>query len=179
MRFGLLYLELPSGLPFPVYELETIEETEYETRIVQGEQKPSSIYRHLRRNQIRLFVMEPASNGTTEIRGRLIPADMYHPMPRYEALSYAWGSPEKTKSIMCNSKEIRISGNLHAALSRPQKDESKRILWIDAICIDQDDIVEQGLQVRMMQDILFVAYQVLLWVEEETNEVSGVFGILE
>ncbi|KAF8855050.1 hypothetical protein BDZ45DRAFT_596184, partial [Acephala macrosclerotiorum] len=64
--------------------------------------------------------------------------------PEYEALSYEWGSPE-------NLKEIMVDGVW--ALYHLRQETSEVTMWIDAICIDQDNILEQSHQVAMMGQV--------------------------
>jgi len=85
----------------------------------------------------------------------------------YEALSYVWGG-DRTVPIYCGDREILATPNLVSALSRLRQKMPKypgfhRTLWIDAICIDQDDVVERGHQVRLMKDIYSRARRVLIW----------------
>lgn len=96
------------------------------------------------------------------------------PHTTYEALSYAWGEPEHARSIeICNTDDIdrtglffAITSNLHQALQRLQTQEPRR-LWIDAICINQDDLKEKGHQVGRMGQIYRDAAQVIVWLGED------------
>lgn len=55
----------------------------------------------------------------------------------YEALSYVWGAEESTKQIWVNGCLFTVTENLYEALSNLQQSGEDRLLWIDAICIDQ------------------------------------------
>lgn len=68
--------------------------------------------------------------------------------PAYEALSHRWSTGQPSRSINCNGKSLTITLNLHEALMR--LNILDRLLWVDAICINQDDVVEKGEQVAMM-----------------------------
>jgi hypothetical protein len=57
--------------------------------------------------------------------------------PEFEALSYVWGDPLITRQIKLNSQPFRVTENLEAALRRLRHDDRARIMWIDAICINQ------------------------------------------
>jgi hypothetical protein len=52
--------------------------------------------------------------------------------------------------ILCHEKQLDVSPNLAAALRYLQWEETSRLLWADAICISQDDVLERSQQVQMM-----------------------------
>ena len=119
-------------------------------------------------NAIRVLDLSPGLltdrlNGTL----RVVSLDS---SPAYEALSYTWGQPIEEKSICINKLyNINIRENLFNALKRLRGRVAKRTLWIDAICIDQDDKTEQGLQVAIMGNIYKNAVTVLIWLGEYPN----------
>lgn len=95
--------------------------------------------------------------------------------PNYTALSYCWGSPEGTIPINCGEegKTIYITPNLNAFLKQLSISPQEKIpeyLWIDAICINQVDIPERGVQVSIMGKIYRLAEQVTVWLGEGTEE---------
>src|ERR1700712_1451265 len=57
----------------------------------------------------------------------------------YEALSYTWGGREKNVKISVNEREMCITQNLYDAMQHLRFPDQDRILWIDAICIDQEN----------------------------------------
>lgn len=89
----------------------------------------------------------------------------------YEALSYAWGSTDQSETITANGKILHVTKNLFSALEHLRHKES-RILWIDAICIDQTNLQERGHQVGQMSDIYRQADQVLVWLGPSTYETK-------
>ncbi|KAI1120346.1 heterokaryon incompatibility protein-domain-containing protein [Nemania abortiva] len=113
----------------------------------------------------------------------------------YEALSYVWSSgnfygysdqlyPEEMGRlnertplphecrIWCQHEEAeksglrKVTGNLIEALSRLRHASENRILWVDALCINQDDMAEKATQVPLMARIYSCASQVLIWLGE-------------
>jgi hypothetical protein len=54
--------------------------------------------------------------------------------PTYEALSYCWGDPTNSKSIIVDNDQFLVTANLHAALYRLHHPTEKRQIWIDAVC---------------------------------------------
>ncbi|KAJ9412707.1 heterokaryon incompatibility protein-domain-containing protein [Fusarium oxysporum] len=68
---------------------------------------------------------------------------------------------------------LSISGNLDAALRALRRSDVPRLVWADAICINQDDIKERGEQVRMMGQIFSGAFQVVIWLGEDEDYCFG------
>ncbi len=86
----------------------------------------------------------------------------------YEALSYVWGSEEKPRSISIDGCDFAVGENLYAALCSLQHAHLERIIWIDAVCINQDNLVEKGQQVQRMNEIYARARGVIVWLGEPT-----------
>jgi hypothetical protein len=100
----------------------------------------------------------------------------------YEALSYCWGSSGKTSAIILDSCHKPVTDNLFAALKHLRSPGSDRILWIDAICIDQDNKKEQGHQVAQMKRIYENAEGVVVWLgegTEDTDFLMAFMGVLQ
>lgn len=87
--------------------------------------------------------------------------------PAYEALSYTWGDTKKERSISCGSESIAITANLATALVQLRKLDKPRMLWIDQVCINQDDVDERSKQVALMGRIYSKAAIVVIWLGEE------------
>ncbi|KAK8136781.1 HET-domain-containing protein [Apiospora sp. TS-2023a] len=111
-------------------------------------------------------------------RVRLPPPDFE---PRYEALSYLWGSsenpcmvqvaqPDSTHALVSGTDRsmyewatMSVGQNLDAALRHLRLPESTRTLWIDAICINQDDREEKSKQIVRMSALYRMATRVVVW----------------
>lgn len=96
----------------------------------------------------------------------------------YSALSYVWGSPDDTRTILLNGKEVTIRANLEAALRslrcEPEFRNGLR-LWADAICIDQANINERNQEVQHMGRIYGRADTVTVWLGSEGKSTrSGI-----
>jgi hypothetical protein len=73
-------------------------------------------------------------------------------MPKYQALSYTWGSPDITKTIAVNGALVDVRQNLYDALfnlNELPEWGAEVWLWVDAICIDQQNLQERTSQVRL------------------------------
>lgn len=82
--------------------------------------------------------------------------------PKFSALSYVWGDPSDQKEIVVNGSTKRVTSNLLEALFGIAKPEGI-VIWIDAICINQEDNDEKGRQVGMMGEIYRKATEVVAW----------------
>lgn len=87
----------------------------------------------------------------------------------YEALSYVWGNPNETIPIFIDGYVLPVTSNLHAALLRLRNRVFERILWVDAICIDQENDLEKEQQIRFMADIYGQAQCVVVWLGETAD----------
>jgi hypothetical protein len=122
---------------------------------------------------IRLVILEPSITTEGVLKCRLVHVT-FGQMPKYEALSYTWGIEDPQNAIMLNDKMFPVRPNLRDALLRLRDIDKERVLWIDAICINQDDIPERNQQVRNMPHIYSRAQMVLLWLGNE-NEFEGTY----
>ena len=85
----------------------------------------------------------------------------------YSALSYEWGDPSSLHvSILIDEEVFRVRKNLFdflSSFSEQTKDPQTLELWIDAICIDQGDVLEKNHQVQQMKSIYQRAERVIVW----------------
>ncbi|OTA52434.1 HET-domain-containing protein [Hypoxylon sp. EC38] len=87
--------------------------------------------------------------------------------PKYEALSYVWGDATITTPITLNSQPFQVTTNLEAALRVLRLKNKKRVIWVDAICINQTSIQERNQEVRRMREIYSRAEHVIVWLGPE------------
>ncbi|PMD33030.1 HET-domain-containing protein [Hyaloscypha variabilis F] len=98
------------------------------------------------------------------------------PRPKYEALSYTWGVerspvPAMVKSQGCSKQSfVEMTQNLATALVYLRHNSEPRVLWIDALCINQEDMEERNSQVARMADIFRLADRVVVWLGPESEE---------
>ncbi|KAK2755429.1 het domain protein [Colletotrichum kahawae] len=131
-------------------------------------------YRCLPPGCIRLLRLSPHEDDTAPIRCQLFEYSLVSARRKgthlYKALSYCWGSPSKSQTAFVDEGLLHITENLHAALLRLRDPALERIIWIDAICINQDDLDEKGLQVQLMAEIFARASCVIVWLEYVTGD---------
>jgi hypothetical protein len=68
--------------------------------------------------------------------------------------------------ILLEVQSILITRNLHAALNDLRYKDRERILWADALCINQSDLVERTHQVSLMSSVYGRAALVIVWLGE-------------
>lgn len=87
--------------------------------------------------------------------------------PSYEAVSYVWGSAERCDSLQIGEHHrLPITASVLSALPRLLAAATTGYLWIDQICINQDDMSERSKQVQLMGVIFKRAKRVLAWLGE-------------
>ena len=68
----------------------------------------------------------------------------------FAAISYVWGSPKHQKQMTINGHRISVGRNAHTALRYVRDTQVEKHIWIDALCINQDDLAERSQQVSFM-----------------------------
>ncbi|GAB1210369.1 hypothetical protein APSETT445_009161 [Aspergillus pseudonomiae] len=123
-------------------------------------------YPPLPQGYIRLLRLLPSEERNSHIQGCLF----NYPLERlagkthlYEAISYVWGDLNDCQSISLEDCDFPVTANLHTALLHIRDPYIERIIWIDAVCINQKDLKERGEQVRRMAEIYIRAKSVIVW----------------
>ena len=100
----------------------------------------------------------------------------------FEALSYVWGPQDPFYDLLCGDVKpsvLRIGPNLRDALLHlrfhPSVNTSPRMLWVDRICINQDDIEERASQVQVMHAIYRGCRQGLVWLGMDESDTEKAF----
>jgi hypothetical protein len=125
-------------------------------------------------NIIRLIRLLPSKDEGEPLRCELFEYDLRALHTRnhlYEALSYVWGGEKKPKSIIITGnqkgdQELAVTQNLFTALLRLRDSDFSRVLWVDAICINQTDDNEKEHQIQFMAAIYAKASRVIIWLGE-------------
>lgn len=123
------------------------------------------------KSEIRLLELVPNEAGDVLVDCKLHTTSL-DSNPKFVALSYVWGSPEDTAYIPFELQDKAVTRNLSAALQELARrwkriqdlhDNENVYLWIDALCINQDDITERSSQVQLMRRIYKSAILVIAW----------------
>ena len=81
--------------------------------------------------------------------------------------------------ITLNERSFRVGQNLHSALQHLRHEDKPRTLWVDAVCIDQDNLYERGRQVAVMDQIYAGASSVLAWQGEADEHTEVALDTIE
>lgn len=112
-------------------------------------------------DSIRIVELLPDKEGS-QLRC-LIHTSRISDKENYEALSYVWGPSNFTEEIQCDDQVLPITESLKIALHRFRLRNSSRKLWIDQLCINQDNMEERKQQIGIMREIYSAATMVLVW----------------
>lgn len=88
----------------------------------------------------------------------------------FYALSYVWGDPAEQRDLEVNGKTVKIGANLHAALSSIQRNTNFRVIWADALCINQSNNAEKSWQVQQMARTYSRARATISWLGPSTED---------
>ncbi|KAH6642310.1 heterokaryon incompatibility protein-domain-containing protein [Boeremia exigua] len=100
-------------------------------------------------NDIRLLTILPSHNVDAPIVCHLRQHEV-STAPAYEGLSYVWGDPKDVVPVSCNGINVKITKSLRTALWRIRDTEEPRIIWADALCMNQRDVEEKNIHVPLM-----------------------------
>jgi hypothetical protein len=131
--------------------------------------------------ETRLLTIHPGRFGETPtVSLRHVDLDSLDQLPKYEALSYAWGTMDNPQVIHVRYADtdagqggyIEVTESLDTALRHLRQILEPRIMWIDAICINQNDERERGHQVAWMGEIFRRAHRVVAFLGEPSDGSS-------
>jgi hypothetical protein len=128
-------------------------------------------------SEIRLLCLEPGSYEE-DIHCRLKHVKLKD-KPTYEALSYMWGDATVRRIVFLSGHPHSVTENLEIALRHLRKTDKARTLWIDALCINQNNLKERAEQVQKMKKIFDTAGSVLAWLGEATEDSDEAFVVLQ
>ncbi|KAH7306119.1 heterokaryon incompatibility [Rhexocercosporidium sp. MPI-PUGE-AT-0058] len=81
--------------------------------------------------------------------------------------------------IRCNGVSVAVTQSLHSALQRLQTPDGSRLMWIDAICINQDDSEERSIQVTLMREIYLRAQAVIVWLGPRRTHTMAAWATMQ
>lgn len=134
---------------------------------VRGSNISTSLYQTdqpLPKGHLRLLTVEKADNATVSCR---LDTYTHHLAPTYEAVSHCWGDDKTSVSIECTDVKLEIRRNLPAFLKASfERKHPLCRLWINAICLNQDDDAEKAVQVPQMHVVYKKALKTIVWLGE-------------
>ncbi|KAF7679541.1 hypothetical protein GT037_003289 [Alternaria burnsii] len=121
------------------------------------------VYKHQRldtsTDEIRLLKLSRETKGPVHCEVKVFPLER---APEYIALSYRWGPPSPLHDLYIEGRKLEIRDILNSCLLELRED-LEAWLWIDQICVAQEDSLERNHQVGMMSRIYSNSMSVIIW----------------
>ncbi|PVH75604.1 HET-domain-containing protein, partial [Cadophora sp. DSE1049] len=105
------------------------------------------------KSEIRLLRLHPASLYDGDIYCELFHTSLESdPLLLYETVSYTWGKFDvmKPSHVYLHSQFIKVTSNLEDCLRCLRLVDKDRVIWVDALCIDQQSLSDRSSQVGLM-----------------------------
>lgn len=127
---------------------------------------------------IRLLHVEAAtSRGQTTAYFVTVPVEKNE--IEYTAVSYTWADPSPVTYLQLqNGQSLPLSQTLMVLFEALQRRQRVFTLWVDALCIHQEDLAEKASQVKIMGKIYSLASRVLLWLGESSPGSKSAFRFM-
>ena len=128
-------------------------------------------------NTIRVLQILP---GEEHLRVKCVLVHTLRCKDTHICLSYMWGDERDQKAISVNGKSFYVRQSLWEFLLIARRLKiSSDLLWIDAICINQDSIKERNHQVQLMAQIYSLAKHVIIWPGHIVNSIWSALDELQ
>lgn len=124
----------------------------------------------------RVLILLPAQKAVDDIRCHIDEvrlSDVGDEGQGYTALSYVWGAHEASHMIWFGDHLLRIRPNLDSALRNLRRRDRPIRLWVDAVCINQYDLLERNHQVQQMRDIFSAASETIIYLGPQDGGNTG------
>ena len=133
---------------------------------------------------VRLILLDAAADEEAPLSCSLI---QHCPSERhldYYAISYAWGTQQFTRNLEIrydgdDTSYLRITSNVDTVLRRFRAPVKPRYLWIDAVCLNQDDELEKAQQIPIMGLIYELARDVCIWLGPGNQDTVNLFALFQ
>lgn len=132
---------------------------------------------------IRLLILDAAPDPEDPLSGSLAQHAAITEALDYWAISYVWGEQDFHHTLELREEDgdisyLKITSSVNTVLKRFRNSHTPQNLWIDAICLNQDDETEKAHQVPVMGRIYEKAGGVHIWLGAEDKHTASIFGFL-
>lgn len=117
-------------------------------------------------------------NGTSQLECELAIFSLDDD-PAYVALSYCGTKAQPCHEILLNGFPIHVKPNLYDYLEIMKKEKLEDWTFIDALCINQQDEIEQANEATLLSDVYRNAQQVVAWLGAQSSIPQEVLHILQ
>lgn len=122
-------------------------------------------------SHIRLLKVLPQSNADEAMVVELYVTSLESLEP-FTYLAYSWEENESPHPIRCNGVSMVTRRNVNSCLRQFRRQQWTQPLWIDALCINQEDADEMKQQIQLMTEISSRASSTILWLGQDSHEVE-------
>lgn len=130
---------------------------------------------------IRLLALLPGTLND-DIRVAIYDNFLTWPQPEYEALSHAGGSLGRPVDIhvgRSGDATLSVTRDVATALRYLRLKHEERVLWVDAICVNQQDVNERVPQMQKMAQIYGNAFRVVAWLGPPSHDSIGALHLIK
>jgi hypothetical protein len=92
--------------------------------------------------------------------------------PSYITISYCWEGQKPIKEIVANGLRLLVTENVHEILCTLFALNHGNYFWIDAVCIDQENISEKSIQIPMMTEIYSRCTKGVAWLGPSDSSIT-------
>ncbi|KAF2745989.1 HET-domain-containing protein, partial [Sporormia fimetaria CBS 119925] len=128
-------------------------------------------------SSIRLLTVEPSGRFDAPLICQLGVAQL-QPGLAFEALSYTWGDATSRTRLTVNQNVLECTNELAKALRWLRTRTSRRTMWIDQLCINQNDGQEKEFQIPLMSKIYSSCSRTVIWIGEADSQSGYILGSL-
>lgn len=129
------------------------------------------------RSEIRVLALRPSSKPDDAFHCSLRTVSL-DDKPHFEALSYVWGTPTPTQNLFVDGVAFPVGPSLFAALHALRSRKRDRVVWADAICINQKSVEDKNYQVPLMGRIYSQAARTVIWFGPSNVDVDALMSWL-
>lgn len=126
-------------------------------------------------NEIRLLHVRPG------VLGQPLECTLQHvslaDLPRFETISYVWGNASIRSSLILQGCTASVPASSAAVINRVRLEKEIRVIWIDAVCIDQTNVEERNWQVALMSTIYRGAFGNIIYLGESDTAEAAVMAV--
>ena len=134
-------------------------------------------YRALKPGTFRLLYLLPG-RVVDRLQGVIVHVDS-HSAGSYRTLSYVWGTDQRTQQLMTPDGVIQITVSLEKALRSLRHQSEPAMLWVDAICINQDDNKEKTQQIRMLPKMFQTSASTYVFLEGDKRKEAAIEMLMQ
>ncbi|TDZ32205.1 Heterokaryon incompatibility protein 6, OR allele [Colletotrichum spinosum] len=135
-------------------------------------------YEYTPLNDFQLRLLEISPQRMSTLKCKLITESVLSP-PEYVAVSYAWGDEGDTQELELGGIVVPVAVSLHGALKALRQRNKPVTVWIDGLCVNQQNRDEKAEQIALMAMIYGKAQSVAIWLGPDADRSSSTVSLLK